>query len=148
MGVSAVNNYGNSSPLSTVLTSTIIGGGIGYWSKTAIPLRDREKKDINYRAIVNESRKDVNLQKVNSFKILKERTAAQDEFIKMIDNKNQFKNPSLDTLIERLGGDENELGKSVKNIINTSNNKNMSIEELLDDVGKSSKDAQTFEKTF
>ena len=41
-----------------------------------------------------------------------------------------------------------EIKKLNSNFIITSNNKNMSIEELLDEVGKSSKDAQTFEKTF
>lgn len=148
MSVSAVQNYENRNPLSTVINSTIVGGVIGYGAKYAIPLRDREKKDINYKAVVNASRKDANLQKVNSFKVLKSTSAAQDEFIRMIDNKENFKNPSLQVLAERLGGNETPVGQKILAVINDDANKGIDLDGVLDILGKQSDDVIAFDKAF
>ena len=144
MSVSAVQKYENKSPLSTVLLSTAIGGGIGYYSKTAIGLTKNEKKDINYKAIVNSSRKSVNLNKANSFKILKQRTEAQDAFIKMIDNKEPFKNPTLKDLAERLGGETTETGKKVLAEIN--GKADLTFDELVKNLGEGSKEAKDLKR--
>lgn len=148
MSVSAVQNYENRNPLSTVINSTIVGGVIGYGAKYAIPLRDREKKDINYKAVVNASRKDANLQKINSFKVLKSTSPAQDEFMKMIDNKETFKNPSLQVLAERLGGEETPVGKKVLDIINDDAHKSIDLDGVIDVLGKQSDDVKEFNKAF
>lgn len=148
MSVSAVQNYENRNPLSTVINSTIVGGVIGYGAKYAIPLRDREKKDINYKAVVNASRKDANLQKVNSFKVLKSTSAAQDEFIKMIDNKETFKNPSLQVLAERLGGNETPVGKKILDIINDDAHKGIDLEGVIEKLGRQSDDVTAFSNAF
>lgn len=144
MSVSAVKNYENKNPLSTVLLSTAIGGGIGYYSKTAIGLTKNEKKDINYKAIVNSSRKSVNRNKVNSFKILKQRTEAQDAFIKMVDNKTPFKHPTIKDLAERLGGEATETGKKVLAKINE--NAGLTFDELVQNLGKDSKEANELKR--
>ena len=90
MDVSAVKSYENRNPLQTVINSTLIGAAVGYSAKYTIPLQKREKKAINSRAIVNASRKDINQQKVNSFKLLKNRTPAQDAFIKMVETRDEL----------------------------------------------------------
>ena len=72
MSVSAVQNYDNGNPLARVINGTLIGGVIGYGAKNAIGLQKAEKKDIDYRSIVNSSRKSVNQNKLYSFKILKD----------------------------------------------------------------------------
>lgn len=88
MSVSAVTSYENKSPFSTVASATIAGGAVGYVSKYAIPLRKSEKEQINYRAAINASRKDVNRQKVEEFRALKSTNPAQDAFVKMIEYRN------------------------------------------------------------
>ena len=144
MSVNAVQNYENGNPLTRVINATVIGGVIGYGSKYAIALQKAEKKDINYTAIVNASRKDANLKKINSFKILKTQTPAQDEFIKMIDHKENFKNPTLKDLAERVGGERTELGKKVLGIINDENNKGIDIDGIINALGKDTKEAKEF----
>ncbi|MBR5555087.1 hypothetical protein IKU74_03635 [bacterium] len=142
MSVSAVNNYEKRNPLSTVITSTAMGGVVGYGAKYAISLTDREKKDINYKAIVNASRKDVNLHKANSFKVLKNRTEAQDAFIKLVDNKEPFKNPTLKDIAERIGGQTTEIGKKVLGIINDDANKNIDLNGVINALGKDTAEAK------
>lgn len=144
MSVSAVQNYDSKNTFSNVLISTAVGGAIGYGAKYNIPLKEREKKDINYRAIVNATRKDVNANKANSFKILKTRTPAQDEFVKLVDNKEPFKNPSLTTLAERLGGETTPLGKKVLETIKDG----MTFNELVENISAKSEDRQIFVKAF
>lgn len=144
MSVNAVQSYENGNPLARVINSTIIGGVIGYGAKYALPLQAAEKKDINYPAIVNSSRKDVNLRKVNSFKILKSPTPAQDEFIKMIDHKENFKNPSLQDLAERVGGEVSDLGKKVLAILKDEKNKDINVDGIIDALGKDTKEAKEF----
>lgn len=144
MSISAVQNYDNTNPLTRVINSTAIGGLVGYGAKYAINLQKSEKKDINYASIVNSSRKEVNQSKVNSFKILKSRTPAQDEFIKMIENKENFKNPTLKDLAERVGGEATELGKKVLGIINDDANKNIDVNGIVEALGKDTKEAKEF----
>ncbi len=144
MSVSAVQNYDNGNPLARVINGTLIGGVIGYGAKNAIGLQKAEKKDIDYRSIVNSSRKSVNQNKLYSFKILKEQTPAQDEFIKMIEHKENFKNPSLKDLAERVGGESTELGKKVLNIINDEKNKNIDVKDIITALGEDSKEAKEF----
>ena len=144
MSVNAVQNYENRNPLARVINSTIIGGVIGYGSKYAIKLQKAEKKDINYAALVNSSRKDVNLRKVNSFKILKSPTPAQDEFIKMIDHKESFKNPTLQDLAERVGGEKSALGKKVLDILKDENNKDIDVDGIVNALGKDTNEAKEF----
>jgi len=146
MGVSAVQNYENRNPLSTVILSTAMGGGIGYCSKTAIGLTKNEKKDINYKAIVNASRKDVNQKKAASFKINKQRTEAQDAFIKMVDNKEPFKSPTVKDLAERLGGESTELGKKILGIINNEANKDIKLDGVVKLLGEDSADAKELKR--
>lgn len=146
MSVSAVQNYEKRNPLSTVILSTALGGYIGYRSKTAIGLTAREKKDINYKAIVNASRKDVNLKKVNAFKVQKTRTEAQDAFVKLIDNKEPFKNPTVKDLAERLGGATTELGKKILGIINNEANKGIELDGVINALGKDSADAKELKR--
>ena len=143
MNVNAVN-YENGNPLTRVINATVIGGVIGYSSKHAIALQKAEKKDINYTAIVNACRKDANLKKINSFKILKTQTPAQDEFIKMIDHKENFKNPTLNDLAERVGGERTELGKKVLGIINDEKNKGIDVDGIINALGKDTKEAKEF----
>lgn len=145
MSVSAVKSYENKNQFSTVLLSTTLGAGIGYYSKTAIGLTKNEKNDLNYRAIVNSSRKSVNQNKVNSFKVLKQRTEAQDAFIKMVDNKKPFKNPTLKDLAERLGGEATETGKKVLAAIN-SGKEGLTLNELVQNLGKDSKEAKELQQ--
>ena len=135
MDVSAVKNYENRNPLQTVINSTLIGAAVGYSAKYTIPLQKREKKAINSRAIVNASRKDINQQKVNSFKLLKNRTPAQDAFIKMVDTRDEFKYPSLGELAERLGGKDTPLGKQVLEIINGASINDANLENLATRLG-------------
>ena len=135
MDVSAVKSYENRNPLQTVINSTLIGAAVGYGAKYAIPLQKREKNTINARAIVNASRKDVNQQKVNSFKLLKTRTPAQDAFIKMVDTRDEFKYPSLGELAERLGGKDTPLGKQVLEIINGASINDANLENLATRLG-------------
>ena len=104
MSVKAVQNYENRNQLSNVLTSTVVGGLVGFSAKYSIPLSKRETQNVDYRAILNIGYKNANVKKANAFKLQKTRTAAQDEFIKMIDDKEPFKNPSLQMIAERLGG--------------------------------------------
>lgn len=130
MDVSAVKSYENRNPLQTVINSTLIGAAVGYSAKYTIPLQKREKKAINSRAIVNASRKDINQQKVNSFKLLKNRTPAQDAFIKMVETRDEFKYPTLEELAKRLGGEETPLGAKVLNIINGKNHSDINLQEL------------------
>lgn len=145
MSVSAVQNYDKKNPLSTVIASTTIGGVIGYGAKYAIPLTKNELKDINRRAIVNTSRKDINLHKVNTFKVLKNKTAAQDAFIKVIDNKEYFKNPTPKSIADRLGGETTEFGKKILGILNHGENKNLSPDGVLIELGK---ETETAKKIF
>ncbi len=145
MGVNAVQNYGNNNNFSNILSSTVVGGIIGYGAKGAIPLRAREKKDIPYRAIVNVNRKAANLQKANSFKVLKSRTAAQDEFVKMIDNKTPFKHPALTDLAERLGGETTEIGKKVLNAIKESE-AGIGLSNLVEKLGKDTTEAKELKR--
>lgn len=135
MDVSAVKSYENRNPLQTVINSTLIGAAVGYSAKYTIPLQKREKKAINSRAIVNASRKDINQQKVNSFKLLKNRTPAQDAFIKMVDTRDEFKYPSLGELAERLGGKDTPLGKQVLEIINGVSINDANLENLATRLG-------------
>lgn len=135
MDVSAVKSYENRNPLQTVINSTLIGAAVGYSAKYTIPLQKREKKAINSRAIVNASRKDINQQKVNSFKLLKNRTPAQDAFIKMVDTRDEFKYPSLGELAERLGGKDTPLGKQVLEIINGASINDANLENLATRLG-------------
>lgn len=135
MDVSAVKSYENRNPLQTVINSTLIGAAVGYSAKYTIPLQKREKKAINSRAIVNASRKDVNQQKVNSFKLLKNRTPAQDAFIKMVETRDEFKYPSLGELAERLGGKDTPLGKQVLEIINGASINDANLENLATRLG-------------
>ena len=143
MSVEAVN-YGTQNPLARVINSTLIGGVIGYGAKYAIKLQKSEKKDINYAALVNSSRKDVNLKKVNSFKILKSRTPAQDEFINMIEHKENFKNPTLADLAERVGGKATEISKKVLQILADEKNKNIDVNGIVEALGKDTKEAKEF----
>ena len=142
MSVSAVQNYDKKNPLSTVIASTTIGGVVGYGAKYAIPLTKNEFKDINRRAIVNTSRKDINLHKVNAFKVQKTRTDAQDAFVKVIDNKEYFKNPTPRTVAERLGGEETEFGKKILSVINKDANKNLNADGVLIELGKETETAK------
>ena len=135
MDVSAVKSYENRNPLQTVINSTLIGAAVGYSAKYTIPLQKREKKAINSRAIVNASRKDINQQKVNSFKLLKNRTPAQDAFIKMVETRDEFKYPSLGELAERLGGKDTPLGKQVLEIINGASINDANLENLATRLG-------------
>ena len=144
MDVSAVKSYERRNPLQTVINSTLIGAAVGYGAKYAIPLQPREKKAINYRAIVNASRKDVNQKRVDSFKLLKKRTAAQDEFVKLVDTRDQFKYPTLTNLAERLGGNETPLGKKVLAIINNEENKGLDLDGLTKKLGQESADVKLF----
>ena len=60
MDVSAVKSYEKRNPLQTVINSTLIGAAVGYGAKYAIPVQEREKKNIAYRAIANSARKNEN----------------------------------------------------------------------------------------
>ncbi len=144
MSINSVQNYENRNNLSNIIRSTLVGGVIGYGAKYAIPLKDREKKDINYRAIINASRKDVNMNKANSFVTLKSMTPAQDEFVKLIKDKEPVKNPTLNMLAERLGGETTELGKKVLAEIK----EGMTLEQLSENLGKASEDRRIFTSAF
>ncbi len=99
MYVSAVKQNEERSPLSTIVKATAIGAAAGYASKYLIGLNEDEKKNINYRAIINSSRKDANAQKAEELRALSERTPAQDTFVKMIDYRNaDVKDPIRESL--------------------------------------------------
>ena len=142
MSVTAVQNYENRNPLARVTNATILGGFIGYGAKYAIKLQKAEKKDINYASIINSSRKEANAKKANSFKVLTNPTPAQDEFIKMIDKKENFKNPSIADLAERVGGERTELGKKVLDIIK--NDEKIDVNGIINALGKDSEEAKEF----
>ncbi len=146
MDVSAVKSYEKRNPLQTVINSTLIGAAVGYGAKYAIPIQEREKKNIAYRAIANSARKNENEKKVNALKILKSRTPAQDAFIKLVDERDKFKYPTLKNLAERLGGGETSLGKQVLEIINRPENKGMKLDRLAEILGQESADVKLFKE--
>ena len=102
----------------------------------------REKEDINYRNIINVGRKNANQQKANAFKIQKTRTEAQDAFVKLVDNKEIYKNPTPQSIAERLGGEASELGKKILGIVNDEANKGIDLNGLITKLGKDSADAK------
>lgn len=117
MSVSAVQMNEQRNPLAVVVGSTVVGGTAGYAAKYIIPLRKEEKADINYRAVVNASRKDVNRAKVHELSALKTRTEAQDAFVKMITEKHGFAPKTIAEKIKALGGDTKSAAKEFKGII-------------------------------
>ena len=148
MSVKAVQNYENRNQLSNVLTSTVVGGLVGFSAKYSIPLSKRETQNVDYRAILNIGYKNANVKKANAFKLQKTRTAAQDEFIKMIDDKEPFKNPSLQMIAERLGGKTKPLGQKIYAVIENDANKNLDLEGLTKILGDESEDVKAFSKAF
>ncbi|PWL77884.1 hypothetical protein DBY21_04250 [Candidatus Gastranaerophilales bacterium] len=148
MSVKAVQNYENRNQLSNVLTSTVVGGLVGFSAKYSIPLSKRETQNVDYRAILNIGYKNANVKKANAFKLQKTRTAAQDEFIKMIDDKEPFKNPSLQMIAERLGGKTKPIGQKIYAVIENDANKNLDLEGLTKILGDESEDVKAFSKAF
>ena len=146
MDVSAVKSYEKRNPLQTVINSTLIGAAVGYGAKYAIPVQEREKKNIAYRAIANSARKNENEKKVNALKILKSRTPAQDAFIKLVDERDQFKYPTLKNIAERLGGNDSPLGKQVLEIIGRPENKEMKLDQLKEILAQESADVKLFKE--
>ena len=148
MSVNSVQSYDNRNPLSNVVTSSVVGGLVGYAAKYNIPLSKREKEHIDYRAIVNTGYKTANMKKANAFKLQKTRTPAQDEFIKLVDNKEPFKNPTLQMIAERLGGKTKPLGQKIYTIIENDANKGLDLKGLIKILGDESEDVIAFNKAF
>lgn len=87
MTVSAVGQNDNSR-LYTVAKATTIGAAAGYASKYLLPVTKQEDT-ISLRSMINYCRKITNKAKIEELNKLKERTPAQDEFIKMAESKDK-----------------------------------------------------------
>ena len=99
MPVEAVQYYNNNTrsqyTLSNVFAGGVIGAAGGLVVRQLVPLSEAESKKIPLRTILISARKNTNSNMVNQFKSLKERSVAQDTFIKMIEDKNFKKSKDI-----------------------------------------------------
>ncbi len=118
MTVHAIRQNESSSRLNTVVCSTAVGAGAGYAAKWLWPVTEQEDT-FSRRAIVNYSRKITNKAKAAEFSTYTHRTAAQDEFVKMIESKDNkaFFPEELQKRIVSLGGEDSNAAKEFRSII-------------------------------
>lgn len=118
MTVHAIRQNESSSRLNTIVCSTAAGAGAGYAAKWLWPVTEQEDT-FSRRAIVNYSRKITNKSKAAEFNTYTNRSAAQDEFVKMIESKDSeaFLPKKLQERITRLGGEDSSAAKEFRSII-------------------------------
>lgn len=119
MTIKAINSYDDNGMLSTVVTSSAVGAGLGYTSKYLLPITEQER-DANYKKIVKIARSEaINSKKdaIDEIRNVKKKSLAQDTFIKMIDNKEKINTKTIKSKIKQLGGPESVDAMEFRNII-------------------------------
>lgn len=132
MTVSAVGKQDNS--LSTVVKSTALGTAAGYSMKYLWRV-DKRECDISDRKFINLGRKIANENKLEEFSTLSQKSAAQDAFIKMIEQdrksspkgKVAFSTTNIAKNVRQLGGENSASGKELQGIIRDANNMGKSL---------------------
>lgn len=118
MTVHAIRQNDTNSRLNTIVCSTAAGAGAGYAAKWLWPVTEQED-NFSRRAIINYSRKITNKAKVAEFNTYSNRTAAQDEFIRMIESKDNkaFLPEKISERIVSLGGENTAAAREFRSII-------------------------------
>lgn len=131
MTVSAVGKNENSS-LGTVASSTALGAATGYSLKYLWPVSNQEI-DISKKKFINLGRKIANEAQIDKIGELKERTPAQDCFIKMANSKDKktFTFDNISKKVKALGGEDSAAGKELKGLIRDANNSAIKISRRL-----------------
>lgn len=110
----------------TIVKSTAIGTTAGYAMKYMWPIVKQED-NINKKAWINFSRKQVNAEKAERFLSYRKMTEAQDAFVKMVEAdkgskvKKAFLSQNVKEIANKLGGGKSDAGKEFLAIIKTAN---------------------------
>lgn len=134
MVVTRVGQQDNTSTrLNTIVKSTAAGTVAGYATKWIWPIM-RQEDNMDRRAMFNYCRKVTNKAKAKEFKLLADRTPAQDSFIEMSDKGYQnvtlqygdkprnvkqslFTADEIAKRVDALGGENSVSGKELRSII-------------------------------
>ncbi len=120
MTISAVGQNENNH-LNTIVKYTAAGTAGGYALKYLWPVTQQEN-DFNPRTVINYCRKVTNKNCISEFKKKKQMNAAQDMFVKMIENEDKIKKDAFNynnitKKVKALGGEYSAEGKEFRNII-------------------------------
>lgn len=118
MTVHAIRPNERNSRTNTIIGSTAAGAAGGYAMKWIWPVTEQENT-FSRRAIVNYSRKISNKTKVAEFNKYSVKTPAQDEFIQMIESKDNqaFLPENINHRVNKLGGESSNAGREFRAII-------------------------------
>ncbi len=119
MTVRAIQSNSDNGMLSTVAITSATGAGVGYLSKYMLPIQEQEK-DANYRKILKIARVEsakIKADEIDAIRNVKNKSLAQDTFIKMIDNKEKINITNINAKIKSLGGQKSVDAIEFKNII-------------------------------
>ncbi|MBP3924426.1 hypothetical protein J6E39_04210 [bacterium] len=119
MTIEAIHSSNDNGMLSTVVKASSIGAGLGYLAKYTVPVH-ADEKDARYHQVMKITRVEsakIKADAIEDIRNVKNKSLAQDTFIKMIDNKEKITSENINKKIKKLGGENSVDAIEFKNII-------------------------------
>lgn len=119
MTIEAIHSNNDNGMLSTVVKASSIGAGLGYMAKYTLPVQS-EEKDARYMQVQKIARAEsakIKADTIQAIRDVKNKSLAQDTFIKMLDNNEKINSTNIRKKIKKLGGANSVDAIEFKNII-------------------------------